>query len=70
MEKARAIDIQTMIAGLEAVPMRRAAIARETGLSRTFITQIANGDRGRVRPSYDTVQRVRALYDRKVMPKM
>jgi len=62
------LDVSALIASLEAVPLRRSQIARETGLSRTTITLLATGERGRC-PEYRTVaalQRVHAKHTRKV----
>jgi transcriptional regulator with XRE-family HTH domain len=57
------LDVRTMIAAVEAAPMRRAQIARETGLSRSHITNILNGDRGR-EPRHATFVRVELLHAR------
>lgn len=51
-----------MLAFAEAVPLKRAEIARRTGLSRASITRLATGERGKALP-HDTVVRVAALYD-------
>jgi transcriptional regulator with XRE-family HTH domain len=60
---ATKLDVRTMIAAAEAAPMRRAQIARETGLSRSYISNILNGDRGRA-PSHETFVRVALLHAR------
>jgi transcriptional regulator with XRE-family HTH domain len=64
--KKGTVNLRAMLDAVQAAPMTRAAIARETGLSRTVITRIANGERGRA-PSYETVYRIAALHSR-VLP--
>jgi transcriptional regulator with XRE-family HTH domain len=47
-------DPAELIASLESEGYRRATIARAAGLSKSTITMMANGDRGR-HPSHDSV---------------
>lgn len=61
MSRRRAIDIAAMLSVVEAAPMTRAEIARRTGLARSTVTMLANGERGR-RPSYDTVKAIETLH--------
>jgi len=61
--KPGSVNLRAMLSVVQSAPMTRAAIARETGLSRAAITRIANGERGRV-PTHDTVCRIAALHAR------
>jgi transcriptional regulator with XRE-family HTH domain len=49
-----------MIGACEALPMTRAEIARATGVARSTITRLANGERG-TRTTHQTVDALRAL---------
>ena len=57
------IDVSALIASLEAVPLRRSQIARESGLSRTAVTLLATGERGRC-PEYRTVAALQRLAEK------
>lgn len=62
MPRTPAIDIKAMLSFVEAAPMTRAEIARQTGLSRAYVTMLATGERGQ-HASYSTVQAIKAVHD-------
>lgn len=62
MGRRDAIDIQAMLAVVEAAPMTRSEIARRTGLSPAYVTMLASGERGK-RASYEVVTAIKSVHD-------
>lgn len=61
--REKKIDLAAMLSVCESAPMRQAEISRRTGLTPSYIHNISTRKRGNVRPGYETVTAIKALYD-------